>query len=275
MKSTTFKVLLFVVCAVRISTTTAQDLFDYEHSMKYANYLFNTKRFDFATKEYQRVLFMQPQEKDAWLKLIKSFQALGEYRNSLLFLDSAETHIGNSKQLNLLRAYSLLKTDKYKQLDFLLQESQLDAKDRNFLNAAAYAKSGNWTQLSKKPKENNYYLQAFHQMAKDIEEDKPKSKVLAGMMSAVIPGSGKVYCKRKKDGLFSFLLVASSAWQAYRFVSKKGIDNFGSIFFGGFAVGLYTGNIYGSVKAAKLYNSRLERKYYEKTDHLLDMYFYH
>jgi hypothetical protein len=77
-----------------------------------------------------------------------------------------------------------------------------------------------------------------------------KSPLLAGALSAVIPGLGRVYIGRWQDGLVSFLLVGLSA-----VLSAQGFYEEGSHSVRGWIVGttgalLYVGNVYGSAVGA-------------------------
>jgi putative component of membrane protein insertase Oxa1/YidC/SpoIIIJ protein YidD len=80
---------------------------------------------------------------------------------------------------------------------------------------------------------------------------KKKSPTLAGILSAIVPGAGRVYAGRWFDGFMSFVMVyltASSAIDA----SKR--DNyFGKSFAYSMAVIFYTGEIYGAYRSAKYY----------------------
>ncbi|MDZ7776051.1 MAG: hypothetical protein U5L09_10885 [Bacteroidales bacterium] len=40
--------------------------------------------------------------------------------------------------------------------------------------------------------------------AKTLREHRPKSPALAGVMSAVLPGSGKLVCREKRTGYYHF-----------------------------------------------------------------------
>ncbi len=78
-----------------------------------------------------------------------------------------------------------------------------------------------------------------------------KSPLLAAAMSAVIPGSGRVYAGRPWDGLMGFLtvaLMANGAWLANENGSaiEKGI-------FIPIAAIFYSGEIYGAWRTAKYY----------------------
>lgn len=252
----------------------SQDLFDYKNSKSFADYLYRTKRYDLSAREYQRILFLKPTDTSSWINLVRSYHFQQNFSQALSFLDSAEASLGiNDKRLGMLRAYSYLKTSDDNKLSNTLEKYQYSQGERKLLVAANNALKGNWSYFQNFPETDDYWLNNFKSMADEIREDKSKSPFLAGLLSSIIPGSGKIYTKRGKDGLFSFALVGTSAWQASRLISRKGIANVGSIFFTGFAAGLYAGNIYGSVKTAKDYNDRLKIKNYERSSDLVDLYF--
>jgi len=80
-----------------------------------------------------------------------------------------------------------------------------------------------------------------------------KSRVLAGLMSAVIPGSGYMYAGHFKDGVTAFFINGLSVAGAMTGVSQ---DNYavGAIV-GGVGLPFYAGNIHGSANAAKKWNA--------------------
>ena len=96
---------------------------------------------------------------------------------------------------------------------------------------------------------------------------KYKSRFLAGSLSAIIPGMGKVYSGRWKDGIISLLFVAGTGYQAYRAFNDKGIESVYGWIMGSLSLGFYIGNIYGSAKAARLYNTKQDQFYREKVTH--------
>lgn len=84
---------------------------------------------------------------------------------------------------------------------------------------------------------------------------RPLSPVLAGVLSAVVPGAGQVYVKRPGDGLVAFGSVTSLAlasWALWRWDRHKELA-VGLTAMGGF---LYAGNIYSAVSSAAFYNRR-------------------
>ena len=78
-----------------------------------------------------------------------------------------------------------------------------------------------------------------------------KSPLLAGMMSAILPGSGRIYAGRFLDGIMGMwmmYLVGNSAYNAIK--NERPIS--GPLF--GIAAGfVYLGEIYGGWRAAKFY----------------------
>jgi TM2 domain-containing membrane protein YozV len=78
-----------------------------------------------------------------------------------------------------------------------------------------------------------------------------KSPLLAGLMSAILPGTGRIYAGRMLDGLMGMwmmYLVGNSAYNAIK--DKRPIA--GPLF--GIAAGfVYLGEVYGGWRAAKNY----------------------
>lgn len=81
-----------------------------------------------------------------------------------------------------------------------------------------------------------------------------KNRGLAAVMSAVVPGSGKMYAGRTWDGLYSLLMIGIMAWQSYEGYHKDGLVSGRCMTFGLLGSAFYAGNIYGSISAADIYN---------------------
>jgi hypothetical protein len=102
-------------------------------------------------------------------------------------------------------------------------------------------------------------LTSLHALGLEGTKLHPKSAGLAGAMSAIVPGSGKVYAGRAWDGLYSFLIIGILASQSYEGYRKDGPVSVRCMTFGLLGSVFYAGNIYGSFMAANLYNRSLER----------------
>jgi tetratricopeptide (TPR) repeat protein len=87
----------------------------------------------------------------------------------------------------------------------------------------------------------------------DRYEERPrKSRLLAGTMSAVIPGSGQMYAERYRDGLMAF--TVNSLFIAGTVVALNEENYALAAIAGGVGLPFYIGNIYGAANAANKYN---------------------
>lgn len=78
-----------------------------------------------------------------------------------------------------------------------------------------------------------------------------KSPVLAAVLSAVLPGSGRIYAGRIWDGIFGFIMVSIPAASAYRMREESG--SFGFMMYASAAAVFYGGEVYGAWRTAKYY----------------------
>jgi len=93
---------------------------------------------------------------------------------------------------------------------------------------------------------------------------KYRSPALGGIMSAIIPGSGKVYAGRLFDGFQAFTVVAAPAYNAYYHFSKNGVGSVQAWVWTAVASWFYLSDIYGSIKAVHEYNEMQQLKIIER-----------
>ncbi len=87
----------------------------------------------------------------------------------------------------------------------------------------------------------------------DRYQDLPeKSPVLAGIMSAVLPGSGYIYAEHYGDGITAFLINGLFIAGTAVAIHQENYAVAGIV--GGVGVPFYLGNIYGSANAARKWN---------------------
>lgn len=83
-----------------------------------------------------------------------------------------------------------------------------------------------------------------------------KNPALAGIMSGIIPGSGKMYVGEWGDGVVGLLITGLFAYLAF--------DNFQADhttrawIFTGLGAFFYAGNIYGSIASAQIFNAKID-----------------
>jgi tetratricopeptide (TPR) repeat protein len=122
---------------------------------------------------------------------------------------------------------------------------------RDWQQADALARARN-------PGMNDSLASALDRLAFEAIRLPYKSKALAGGMSAVLPGAGKVYAGRVTDGLASLLLVGLTGWQAYDGFHRDGTRSVKGWIYGSLSAGFYLGDIWGSMVAVRQHNDRLE-----------------
>lgn len=95
--------------------------------------------------------------------------------------------------------------------------------------------------------------------ARDAQSLPRKSPALAGLMSAVVPGTGHFYTGRWRDGTIALLLNGAFLAAGIEAVSAGNEAAAGLILF--FEAAWYSGAIYGAVNAAQKYNRDVEERW--------------
>jgi hypothetical protein len=106
---------------------------------------------------------------------------------------------------------------------------------------------------------SNFYVQK--------KEPPYKSLFLSGILSAVIPGSGKIYTGDYGDGIFAFLATSVFTFLSYDNFNAK--HNFRGWLFAGIGFFFYAGNVYGSIAATQLHNARVDYEYNSRLNEYL------
>jgi hypothetical protein len=87
---------------------------------------------------------------------------------------------------------------------------------------------------------------------KSFSQIKRRSPWIAGSLSAIVPGLGKVYAGKPKQGLLSLIPLAALALQAYEGYGDKGLKSGRFWIYGSIFTIFYIGNIYGSALSVKI-----------------------
>jgi tetratricopeptide (TPR) repeat protein len=94
-----------------------------------------------------------------------------------------------------------------------------------------------------------------------------KSPALAGLMSAILPGSGYIYAEHYGDGITAFLINGLFIAGTVAAIHNENYAVAGIV--GGVGVPFYLGNIYGSANAAKKWNLEARNEIIRKIHSLL------
>jgi len=270
-----FRITLIIIFLSGYSFTNklySQNLYDYTNSKLYAEYLFYSGEYKLAAEEYNRLVFLKPKNDTLKFGLLKSYRLSGDYDKCIFTSNQYlnDTILGENWKLNeelskcmLLKNKTLpvhalqfpkTKSDTLSLLNFQISYAILNRKWNTLENIS------NYENLMAEPLKKSIDL---HTSAKY------KNKWVAGLLSSIIPGFGKIYTGRWKDGLISLILIAGNTWQSYRGFHKFGIKSGYGWVFGGLASGFYLANIYGSSKSAIQYNENVDEKIIEPVHNYL------
>ncbi|MBI4723183.1 MAG: hypothetical protein HY769_09375 [Candidatus Stahlbacteria bacterium] len=208
---------------------------DVQKTIDFAHYLYKTGNYKSAITEYERAIFIISQ--DTCSSKIDTFSLISQIGKSYLFL--GESDIGR-KYLNKVSGDTSSALIGFS----MLEEGKLLAAKKEF------SKIMNKAWQSKIETHYSKLLTLPH-----------KSPLVAGLLSTIVPGSGRIYSNRWGDGVFAFLFTVGSFALAHHYYSAD--NHIAAIGFSGLGVLFYLGDIYGSCESAKLYN---EKVFYEELD---------
>lgn len=233
-----------------------QDIFDFSNSLLYADYLYKNAEYNLAIQEYKRVLFLNPLYNKSRLRILDCFILEGEYEEGIAYSKKMSEHVNFTDTLLLLQGKLLLLNRDFTGFDHSVSRDKLSSKEDLFLSFSEQILLYQWEKAASfVPALNGEEdFQAFIPIINRATGIKYKSPQLSFAMSAFVPGAGKVYSGYWKDGLFSFLFTGIAAWQSYRGFKQNGSTSFYGWLMGGVSLSFYTGNLYGSVKAANKRN---------------------
>ncbi len=144
---------------------------------------------------------------------------------------------------------------RYSQLDQNMRHELFIRRTESFIKAAECDLLRDEILLAGPFLKDDYNFSALRRELEKYNQIGLKSPLLAGGMSAVVPGLGQIYSGRIMEGLISLAAVASTFAGAMHY-RAKGMDGESRTLF--FFSGLfYSGNIYGAVNSAR--NSNVKR----------------
>lgn len=100
-----------------------------------------------------------------------------------------------------------------------------------------------------------------------------KNPFCAGVLSALVPGLGKMYAGKPGDGLFSLLTIGIFGGMAAYGFYEEGVSSVKAWIYASIGGIFYLGNIYGSVNAAIAYTREREDDILRKVDGIVENFF--
>jgi len=273
------KPLLLFLLIFRFIHSSAQDLYNYDNSRKFAEYLSKSGQYELATREFERLIFMLPQNDSLKTSLLTMYRRSGKLDDALirgrqlypnLSLMTSPSAVEFSRIL-------LLKNDYKTARNFWSSNTQLSQPDKVILQATSEILQDDYKEaneiLAVLKEEDHKLAYDYKTLAAQALRVKTKSPALAGIMSAIVPGTGRIYAKDWKDGIVSMFFVGTMAFQSIRGFNKSGVQSTRGWIYGTVGLGFYLGNIHGSVVSAKNYNKKSRQTIKNRIDNLFNSYF--
>ena len=279
-------VLVILLSTAFLSVVASEEPFDYyspESVRKFADFLYAEGDYLRAAGEYQRYLFYSSGGKRADSEQIRYKIALcyrlgGKTEQAIhtfeaLLQAHPENTLASSAIYQIGTCYFLM--EQFEQSAQFLRETLPHIADAQQLAEAqqliglSYLMQKQWSEAGEIFKalqesditEVKERATGYHTYAERGAHLPTRSPFLAGVLSTILPGAGRLYTGRLADALTSLLTVGVMGWQAYDGFSSDGISSTKGWTFGTIGGIFYLGNIYGSVVSARAYNRHVENEF--------------
>jgi len=252
----------------------------------------NEREYYRAITEYKRLLILFPESdkaEDAYFNIGMAYLKGEEYESAATAFGSLRQKFPEGKyaaQSHLYEGLSYRKLKKYKeavgQFDMITETFSHEGEAPKALvakslialevNDLARMKSELERIIREYPDHNESHNAGRSlALAQSLEQRPKKSTVLAGSMSAILPGSGYLYAGNYGDGLMAFfvntLFIAGT-------VTAVNQHNYPTAYIvGGFGLPFYIGNIYGSANAARKWNLAARKDVEGRIYSLLELHY--
>jgi tetratricopeptide (TPR) repeat protein len=247
-----------------------------EQVLEFANYLFSQQEYFRAIGEYERFLFLYPnnlQAPDAALRIVQCYFQGRRWQQAV---EAAESFLRRYPTSSLKWETRFLKARSFAEMgkgEKAREEYRSIIADRPgrpleseawYLMGLSYAKDDRWLEADEALRQvgsgDSLYGAAMEVQKILAEESQAKRKdpTLAGFLAAILPGAGHFYCDRPRDGTIALVFTGAFAFATYEAFDRN---------HEGVGVGLavvtaafYGGNIYSAVNVAHKYNDREETR---------------
>ena len=278
--------LLFIACLIFSLPTSAQKTYLFQNEIKFASHLIDNYEYNDAT------LVLKNISKSRNLNS-SQFDSVNYFRGWIYYnqkkLDSSSNYLklvsANSNYFYKSTFYYAFNTaykGHYTKAIAIIDSVKTDSisdyqKLKNFEMAAFSLLQHNYPDFEKHAAQftGSYFPIATEEKSltdyySKIKNHNPKSRLLAGTMSAIVPGSGKFYTGFSGQGATALVTVLSLAAISAESYYRAGPRSVQFITFSSIFSIFYVGNIWGSVNSVKkrndLFYKELERNV------LLDMH---
>ena len=233
----------------------------------FADYLFCDKDYLRAINEYEKYLSVVDDD-SVHFKVAIGYSAINDQSNTYKKFSSIKI----SSSFYELSRIEILKSLYLQNIDssYFLYADLIINSQSPFSNNAFRLKNTSLLLIKNDLPEKKIFLLPFENEEKnnlsnlyDLKNNPQyKSELWAGVLSAIIPGAGKIYTQEYGDGITAFILTGLFAYLAYTNFEHDHPTR--AWIFTAIGAGFYAGNIYGSVASAQIFNARVNFEFNEE-----------
>lgn len=253
-------ILMLLIPFLHFSQTGEFNFHSPKNIKDFANHLFCEKDYMRANLEYEKLENIVDDTIN--FKIGLGYLYIGDYSNSIqkLSVIASVSVFFDEAKLQELKTYFL--TENYTAFRSFYLESYSN-KNNSYQSKGKKLFNFSYLFTDDDLPTSEKFLNPFNKGEKEKitsfynrkNEPPNKNPVLAGIMSAIIPGSGKMYVGEWGDGIMALVTTGLFAFLAYD--NFRADHNTRAWIFTGLGAFFYAGNVYGSVAAAQIYNAKI------------------
>ena len=241
---------VFILTVLAANISKGQNLYDTAHTKVFAQYIYNTQQYHFAAEEYGRLAKNSYSNSlDYSIKAIECYEIAYEFKNDLNHFEKyVLPHAGSNSQYYFSYVKLLIKNRQY-DTAFVYCDS-VKAPFTTKIHNIKYGLSTICDYPT--PKETEFILPEIKSLC--TSNIKQKRMFPAITMSAIVPGSGRIYCGYVREGIIAMLRTCFDYLHVIYGFRKYGFRDPYPIFFGSVSACFYIGNIFGTAKSVNKFN---------------------
>ncbi|RPI62310.1 MAG: hypothetical protein EHM44_07070 [Ignavibacteriales bacterium] len=237
-----------------------------ENIKLFADFLFCDNDYLRAIDEYEKYL-VAVDDDSVQFKIAIAYSSMNDCENATnkLSLIKKTSPFYEQSKIELLKSLYLQNIDS---VFYTVAETLINSKSLYANNAYRLKNTALLLSKTELPEKENFLIPFEDEEKKtlsnfyNLKKNPPyKSEALAGVLSAIVPGSGKIYTKDYGDGITAFLLTGLLTYLAYTNFEHDHPTR--AWIFAALGAGFYAGNIYGSVASAQIFNAKVNFEFDE------------
>jgi len=265
--------LVLVAVVFSIEILFAQQTYD----EGFADYLFKEGEYYRAISEYYQLIYQctdSTKETEFFRNIGRCYYYGADYPGYITFFEKNQPYFEANPiirtEMDLYLGKSYYQLGNYQMATSNLVWSDFGSdnlffNETQFFLGIAYSRMFDWQKAVEKMKmveEGSPYRAAAVNFSRSLQNSSKlpeKKPVMAGILSAIIPGSGYIYCNRIGTGISALVINGLLIWTVSDAIKR---EQYGLATTAGFfGIGWYVGNIKGSVDAANGYNTRIRNEF--------------